>query len=303
MLSSSRLHLRAAYFRSIRRFFYKQDFLEVDTPVRNPVLIPEATIEPIEADGFFLQTSPEQCMKRILALGEERIFQICPCFRRHERGRYHLEEFMMLEWYRRDADYHALMADCKDLILSVVQGLIVKGDFTLPKILAPSYFSGQWQMISVAEAFAKYSDVALDKAVCNDLFDEIIVEKIEPQLGKNSPTFLYDYPVEMASLARVKKSDPRYAERFELYIHGVELANGFSELTDPVEQRERFEKECKDIVEYGKWKASIPEAFLHDLERLDCAAGIAMGLDRLLMILEGEESLAKVVSFIPEDFS
>lgn len=302
MLSCSRLHLRAAYLRCIRQFFYEQEFLEVDTPVRNPVIIPEATIEPIEADGFFLQTSPEQCMKRILALGEERIFQICPCFRRHEKGRKHLEEFTMLEWYRRDEDYHTLITDCKDLILFVVKTLSTRSSFSFPKGLDSSYFSGDWQKISVSEAFEMYSDIDLEEAIREDLFDEIIVEKIEPQLGLTSPTFLYDYPVSMASLARVKKSDPRYVERFELYIHGVELANGFSELTDPIEQRKRFEKECKDIRQYGGWKASIPEAFLQDLEHLDCAAGIAMGLDRLLMVLAGEECLAQVVSFIPEDF-
>lgn len=302
MLPSSRLHLRAAYLRYIRQFFFQHEFLEVDTPVRNPILIPEATIEPIEADGFWLQTSPEQCMKRILSLGEERIFQICPCFRRHERGKHHLEEFTMLEWYRRDVDYHALMEDCKDLILFVVQSLVAKSQFTLPPSLSAAYFSGPWQQISVAEAFEKYSDVGLEEAIDDDLFDEIIVDKIEPQLGQDAPTFLYDYPVQMASLARVKKSDPRYAERFELYIHGVELANGFSELTDPIEQRERFEKECQEIAGHGGWKSSIPEAFLQDLERLDCAAGIAMGIDRLLMVLTGEDSLTKVVSFVPDDF-
>ena len=121
MLDPQGLRIRAALFSAVRLFFTAQGFLEVDTPLRQPVIIPESNIVPLTADGQYLQTSPELCMKRLLAAGCPRIFQICPCFRKDERGRRHLEEFTMLEWYRRDADYHALMTDCEDLLRSVAR--------------------------------------------------------------------------------------------------------------------------------------------------------------------------------------
>ncbi|MGL1931108.1 MAG: EF-P lysine aminoacylase EpmA [Desulfotalea sp.] len=301
MLNQQNLRVRAAFLAAIRTFFLKEDFLAVDTPIRQPVLIPEATIEPIEANGQYLQSSPEQCMKLLLAQGIDRIYQICPCFRKNEKGRKHLEEFTMLEWYRRQESYIKLMADCQALVRFVCNELW-KDDFLSQGKINSSYLQFDWQKITVAEAFARWSPVPLKIAMKDYLFDEIIVEQIEPNLGLNSPTFLYDYPAEMASLAKLKSGDNSVAERFELYMYGVELANGFSELTDGKEQRERFVLECKLIEDEGNRTAKIPERFLNDLDKIGEATGIALGLDRLLMLLMNKKDINDVVSINVADF-
>lgn len=297
MISNSRLHLRATFFRSVRKFFYNQDFLEVDTPVRLPLLIPESMIEPIEADGSFLQTSPELCMKRLLARGNEKIFQICPCFRKNEKGNFHSEEFKMLEWYRLEEDYFKLMEDCIALISHLFQEL----PFTEKSLITENYLAGKWERLSVARAFEKFSSISLETALQEDKFDEILVANIEPHLGFEQPTFLYDYPAQLASLAKVSLSNKEVAERFELYIHGVEIANGFTELTDSQEQKERFVDELAAIAQNGKWQDRLPEKFLDELQLVGSATGIALGLDRLFMLLAGEKSLDRVVTFSVSD--
>lgn len=288
------LRQRAAFFRAIRSFFYQQDFLEVDTPVRHPVLIPEANIIPISTEDHFLQTSPEICMKRILASGCDKIFQICQCFRKEERGSLHLEEFSMVEWYRLDCDYQQLMKDCKELVDSIIIDLSSKFP-DLVQLENPL----EWERITVHEAFEKFSSVSVQSALELDNFDEILVEYIEPNLGQNTPTILYEYPSELASLAKRKESNPDVAERFELYIKGVEIANGFSELTDPTEQRRRFEKELELIHLEGRDSGGMPLKFIDELHCIDRAAGIALGMDRLLMVLLGKTNIQEVVPFHP----
>lgn len=304
MLTTSRLHLRAAFFRALRNFFYEQGFLEVDTPVRIPLLIPESNIQPLGSEGWFLQTSPELYMKRLLAAGNEKIFQICPCFRKEERGRLHSEEFTMLEWYRTGHDYTRLMDDCQKLIrytvgnLSAVLG--TEGNiFTRENV--HDYFDGDWPRVTVSQAFQQLSPVPLDEAIARNLFDEILVEYVEPHLGVDKPTFLCDYPIQMASLAKVSKHNSNIAERFELYMKGIELANGFSELTDPVEQARRFQIELNCIASNGGEQKKMPHRFLKDLSNIKSAAGIALGLDRVLMILLGECSLDRVTTFSSQD--
>lgn len=303
MLDVPGLHLRAAFFRAVRSFFTGKDFLEVDTPIRQQVVIPEANIEPIEADSQFLQSSPELCMKRLLAGGCEQIFQICPCFRKAERGRLHLEEFQMLEWYRTGTDYHQLMADCEDLLRHIQQEM---AQLHLPggvkKIFQGIDLHGKWQRMRVEEAFRRHSPLKLEEVLDRQLFDEILVEHVEPHLGSTVPVFLYDYPVCLGSLAKRKETEPQYVERFELYINGIELANGFSELTDEKEQRERFNLEIEKIRTERDWNAAMPERFLEDLENLDQAAGIALGLDRLFMLAINCTSIDRGVTFAPEDF-
>ena len=295
MLGLPALRLRASLFQLIREFFCDQGFLEVDTPLRQPVIIPESTIVPISAEDQYLQTSPELCMKRLLAQGCSKIFQICPCFRKEERGRLHLEEFTMLEWYRSGADYRDLMSDCENLLQFIARGMV-------PVNFSKMDLKSDWQRITVAEAFDLFSPVSLADALQKNQFDELLVEYIEPNLGFGVPTFLYDYPVELASLAKCSDKNPDVAERFELYIDGVELANGFSELTDKEEQRARFIKEIAVMEKYGRRSVEIPERFLDDLHKLDNVAGIALGLDRLFMLLMGFDSLAEVVTFHPGDF-
>lgn len=301
MLSIQGLHLRAAFFRAIRSFFQQQGFLEVDTPIRQPVYIPESNIEPIPSGSQYLQSSPELCMKRLLARGCERIFQISHCFRKGEYGRLHLEEFQMLEWYRTGSDYHQLMIDCEHLVRYVVAAL----EHLQPQTaacLSDVDLSAPWPRLTVAEAFRRFSPLSLDQALDNDQFEEMLVDCIEPKLGVDTPLFLCDYPAQLASLAKRSTSNPAVAERFELYIKGIELANGFSELTDVCEQRARFSAEITAIRAGRGVDVSMPERFLDDLAQLEEAAGIALGLDRLFMLLLGSSSIFSAVSFNPEDF-
>ena len=293
MLDMKRLQLRAAFFRAIRSWFESQRFLEVDTPIRQPLVIPEQNIAHIPSTSHFLQSSPELYMKRLLGCGCEQIYQICRCFRHGERGRLHLEEFMMLEWYRKDADYRKLMHDCESLFRFLHS--------SVPGHSFPVAVDLSWEYLTVEEAFAKFSSLSVKEALDQDLFDELLVEDVEPQLGKNSPTFLYDYPLKLASLARQKPNQPRIAERFELYVSGVELANGFSELTDPEIQRSRFAEEYAKMDCVDSSQQRMPEKFLDSLVHIDQAAGIAMGLDRLFMLFLGENRIENGISFSPEE--
>lgn len=293
MISPEMLRRRAAIIRAVRGFFEARGYLEVATPLRLPVLAPEAWIVPEPSGDFFLQTSPELCMKRLLAAGHERLFQICPCFRQGERGRLHLPEFQMLEWYQAGGTYRELMAECEELLWEVAEVCDAR--------LARVDLEPPWPRLTVAEAFAEYAGLSPEAALAGGVYEEVLVEKVEPHLGLASPTFLCDYPAELASLARLKPENPQLAERFELYLGGIELANGFTELTDPAEQRQRFIRERALIVQAGRDPGPMPESFLRALASLPAAAGIALGLDRLVMLLTGAANLEAVVSFRPEE--
>jgi len=300
MLNESGLKKRAALIQSIRQFFLARNYLEVDTPLRLPVLIPEAHNEPVESGDHFLQTSPEICMKRLLAeAGCRRIFQLCKCFRGKERGDRHLPEFTMLEWYRAGCDYLSLMDECEDLIIEVAMASGHSGSiFAKGKNIK---FNKPWERLSVSDAFVQYAPVSMRQALAQNSFDEVLCRYIEPQLGLQKPVFLHDYPVELGALARSRKEDPSKVERFEIYIAGLELANGFSELTDAREQRRRFELEQDKMKRLGRSAGKMPEKFLTALPDLPETAGVALGVDRLAMILCSAESIDQVVTFIPED--
>jgi len=289
------LHERAALIQAVRSFFIMQGFLEVETPIRIPAPAPEAHIEPEPAGEWYLQTSPELCMKRLLAAGCSRIFQICKCFRRHERGHLHLPEMTMLEWYRAGADYHDLMHDCEGLFaaLAADRQIMVDGK---PIPLAPP-----WPRLTLAEAFQRSAPITLQQSLTDDCFEETLVRDIEPRLGLETPVFLCDYPASLASLARLHPDNPAVAQRFELYVNGVELANGFSELTNAPEQRRRFQLDQEAIVGLGRRPGPMPEPFLADLSRMPAAAGIAMGIDRLVMLFGGVSTIDQVVTFTPEE--
>ena len=298
MISLHGLHLRAVLIQALRTFFIDRGYLEVETPIRIPAPAPEAHIVPLTSGGWFLQTSPELCMKRLLAAGIPKIFQICKCFRKGERGDRHLPEFTMLEWYAAGSDYRDLMTDCEALLrhLAAVMGKGGVLEWRGRRIeLAP-----EWERITVAEAFRRYAPCTVEEALAQDRFDEILVEDVEPHLGMGTPTFLYDYPAVLGSLARLSSSEPTVAERFELYVAGLELANGFSELVDPVEQRTRFLAEQKTIRLQGRDPGPMPEPFLDGLETMPSAAGIALGVDRLAMLFAGADSIDQVVAFTPE---
>ena len=293
------LQQRDRVLRGIRQFFIEEGYLEVETPHRIPTPAPESHIEAIPSDTWFLHTSPELCMKRLMAAGYHKIFQICRCWRERERGSLHLPEFTLLEWYRTGGDYRSLMEECEELIRSVARAIGVgqKIIFRCREI----DLSEPWERISVKEAFHDYTQTFVTEALERNLFDEIMVQDIEPNLGVEKPTFIYDYPVERGALARLKKEDPTVAERFELYIGGLELANGFSELVDSKEQRKRFHAENKNRRSLGKRIYSMPDKFLAELDDMPPSAGIALGVDRLVMVFLDSETIDEVVAFTPEE--
>ncbi len=292
------LRMRAAILREVRSFFAARDYLEVETPCLIPAPAPELHIEAPPCAGWFLHPSPELCMKRLLAAGYERIFQVCRCFRAGERGDRHLPEFTMLEWYRRDADYRDLMDECADLIIHVAAAF-GKGD-AVPYQGDTVRLRKPWERITVAAAFARFAPLTVAAALAGDCFDEVLTAHVEPRLGRKGPTFLYDYPLPLASLARTKSDDPAVAERCELYISGIELANGFTELAEEGEQRRRFAREEGARRRAGKIPYPTPDKFLESLPDLGAAAGMALGFDRLAMILADAPRLDAVVAFPPE---
>lgn len=290
-----RLIQRARILSEIRAFFVQHQFLEVETPQRIPCNAPELYIDPIPSGDHSLHTSPELCMKRLLAAGYPRIFQLCHCWRSAERGKKHLPEFTMLEWYRSHSDYTKLMADCEGLI----QHLVPTGEII---------YQGQsidvtadFERLTLEHAFTRYAPISLQQAIAADRFEEHYSEHIEPQLGINKPTIIYDFPTSMAALARIKDDDPHHAERFELYIAGVEIANAFSELSDAKEQRQRFTAEEQQRRDLGKQPTELPEPFLNELASMPPSAGIALGIDRLVMLLTDAKAIDQVVAFCPED--
>ncbi len=296
--SKQNLELRARVLSGIRSYFKSQEYLEVETPVRIPEPAPEAHIDVQPSGSWFLQASPELCMKRMLAAGFKRIYQLCKCFRKGERGNWHLPELTMLEWYTAGHDYEDMMQQCEELIGYVARAsgfeAVISYQGTRVDLTRP------WDRMSVEEAFEHHAAVSVDDAIRDDNFDEIIACDIAPKLGIAKPVFLYDYPVVLGSLARSKPDDGSLAERFELYIAGMELCNAFSELTDPIEQRNRFKAEMALQAALGKSTHPLPEKFLTELAYMPACAGNALGVDRLVMLLADVTSIDQVVAFTPE---
>ena len=292
------LEKRARIIGTVKKHFCDRGFLEVETPVRIPSPAPELHIDAEPSGTRFLIPSPELQMKRLLATGQyNRIFQICRCFRSGERGEIHLPEFTMLEWYRVGAGIEELMEDCEEMIRCAA---IACGAF--PKVNRKNAMvdlSSPWDRMSVADAFEKFAGWRPDASPDPHRFDKDLVDKVEPSLAlTRRPVFVVGYPSSMASLARLSPNDPSCAERFELYAGGLELANGFAELTEPVEQRKRFEDEESARRAAGKQPYTIDDRFLHALESgLAPCAGIALGVDRLVMLLTGAEKIDDVVAF------
>lgn len=293
------LLLRARIIQALRCFFLERNYLEIETPLLIPAPAPELHIDAIQAGDRFLHTSPELCMKRLLAAGYDRIFQICRCFREGERGSSHLPEFTLLEWYRAGTDYRGLMDDCEEMLLHLSTALgfgktiHYRGkamDLTRP-----------WPRLKVKQALMEYAGRDLEDVLADGSFDETLVTHVEPRLGFPKPTFLCDYPSSLAALARTKEKEPESAERFELYMAGFELANAFSELTDAREQEKRFELERQERQRLGKKAYPMPDKFLEALPFMPESAGIALGVDRLVMLFCDQKEIDAVVSFTPEE--
>ena len=267
---------RARVLREIRAFFDVRGFTEVETPVRIPAPAPEPHIDCPPSDDWFLRASPELQMKKLLAAGMERIYQIGPCFRAGEKGSRHSPEFTMLEWYRANADYSDIARDAEELLAEVL-----KRDHA------------DVQRLTMREAYVRWAGWDPVETWDQDRFDFDMATKIEPNLPKE-PLFLTDYPAPAASLARLKSDDPRVAERWELYVDGIELANAFTELIDPVEQRRRFELAREERRALGEADYPLDEEFLNALVQMPPSGGVALGVDRLVMLACGASSIAEV---------
>jgi lysyl-tRNA synthetase class 2 len=320
------LMARGRILARIRTWFAEQGFIEVDCGALqvspgNETHLHAFTASLINPDGSsearYLHTSPEFACKKLLAAGEKRIFSMVHCFRNRERTPLHAPEFTMLEWYRVGEPYERIIADTVEM-LRLAAGETGNKLTWRGKVADPL---GEAEYLSVADAFLRYAGIDLlvtlsargaDREALaaqaraqgvsfaaddswSDIFSRILVERVEPHLGQGRPTVLFEYPAVEAALARVSPRDPRIAERFELYAAGVELANGFGELTDPVEQRRRFEADMalKQRL-YGE-RYPIDEAFLQALEHMPEASGVALGLDRLVMSATGATRIDQVI--------
>ena len=289
----SNLKTRSALLQALREAFYFEGFLEVATATKIPAPAPEEYIESVPCAGEFLRTSPELAMKRMLCAGMERIFQIGPAFRAEELGRKHREEFTIMEYYAVKWSYRELAEFTAQMIKSAAEKLFGK---TVISYQGNTVDLGRHSFITVDEAFRKYAGVSAFEADSDGSFDELMVLKVEPELGKECPEFLIDYPAARASLSRLSSADKRVAERWELYIRGMELGNAFGELTDAAEQRRRFAEALKFRAEQGMF--AYPEAtdFLEALEKgMPESSGCAIGFDRLCMIFCDSYDIAEVI--------
>ena len=280
MATCENLKVRADVLRTVRAFFDAREFVEVETPVWIPAPAPEPHIDCPACGDWFLRASPELQMKKLLAGGLPRIYQIGPCFRAGERGRRHSPEFTMLEWYRADAGYNDIARDMEELVGEVLR---TSGRASLPPFA--------W--LTVREAYLRWAGWDPLTDWDQDRFDFDMATKVEPNLPKG-PLFLTDYPAPAASLSRLKPDDPRVAERWELYMDGLELANAFTELTDPAEQRRRFEAARAERRVLNEADYPLDEDFLAALVRMPPAAGVALGVDRLVMLACGAASIDEV---------
>jgi len=323
-MSTRRLHkLRANVFREIRSYFDSREFVEVETPLltRTPGMEPHLlSFETQTATGrrLYLPTSPEYAMKRLLSEGLEQIYQICKSFRDEDAASFHNPEFTMLEWYRGYADYNTIASDTEELVAYVASRTLGAtrirfGDRDIE-------LSPPWERLTVRDAFSQHSDIEANP--CGDpeefvaaarnsrrsniddaddfdtAFFKVFLDQVEPDLGHPQPTILTEYPASMAALAKRSESDPRVAERFEVYIAGIELANAFTELNDPAEQRTRLEQEASERAALSAPEYEIDQRFIEALERgIPPSGGIALGVDRLIMLLANARHIRDVLAF------
>jgi lysyl-tRNA synthetase class 2 len=326
------LAARGAITGALRGFFAEQGFVEVETSVLqvspgNETHLHAPGTEIVRPDGSrarrYLRTSPEFACKKLLAAGEERIFEFARVFRDRERGDLHLPEFTMLEWYRARAPYDAIMADTVVVIARAAQATGI-GTFSFRGRIADPF--AEPELLTVAGAFERFAGIDLLSTISggegnraalaaaaggkvriaeddtwSDIFSKVLVEHVEPHLGQGRLTILFEYPSPEAALARVKADDPRVAERFEVYACGVELANGFGELTDAEEQRKRFTESMAE--KQRRYGAAYPldEDFLAAVAAMPEASGVALGFDRLVMLASGATRIDQVVWTPPLD--
>ncbi|ACG74994.1 tRNA synthetase class II (D K and N) [Anaeromyxobacter sp. K] len=326
---------RARLSAEVRRILGGLGYEEVETPslVPAPGMEPhidafQATFVP-EGGGasrpLWLQNSPEYAMKRLLADGFERVFQLARVFRNGEVSRTHNPEFTMLEFYRAGTDYRGIMADLEVLVEGAARALLPGGEPRVRRNGRVLWLGAPFETLTVAEAFRRHAGVDLEACAgdadrlaraareaghdpgppgepFDDVFFRVMLDAVEPRLGVDRPTWLVDWPASMAALSKVKAADPRWAERFELYAGGLELANGFTELTDAREQRARLVEEQALRRRLGRPAYPLDERFLEAVGRMPEAGGVAVGFDRVLMLLTGAASIEDVLLFPAHGF-
>lgn len=289
---------RAQILIHLRRAMEKRGYREVETPLRVRTPGTDLNLVAFASEERYLITSPEFHMKRLLAEGLTRLYQICRCFRKGERTPLHNPEFTMLEFYAVGLSLDDLMGELESIIWEVATGLGVtkvewggvESDLRLP-----------WERLSVDEAFSRWAGWSPLEAFDEDRFYFDLVDKVDRNLGREKPHFFYGYPAPLAMLAKRDPNDPRAARRFELYLAGIEIANAFEELTDPVEQRARFEEDLNRRALQAKPLYPIDEKLLEALPKIPPTSGVAVGLDRLVMLLTGVGRIDEVITFPDEE--
>lgn len=299
------LERRGTLLRKLREFFYESGFVEVETPLVAPEIIPELHIEPMRVEGGgYLQASPELHMKRLLAAGARAIFQVTRSFRAGERGQLHNPEFSIVEWYRVGDDLQAGM-DLLDSLAQTLLGTAPAARTTYAEALArtlgiSAHSASAQELAGVADAAGVAVPSTIDASDRDEWLNLLLATRVEPQLGTDRPEILYHYPASQSSLAKVVRSPLGYdvAERFEMYYRGIELANGFHELTDATEQQRRFEEVNAARSKDGRHPLPLPESLLGALEHgLPDCTGCALGFDRLVMLALGAARIDDVMAF------
>lgn len=301
---------RAAILAKIRRFFADKQVLEVETPLLSQATVPDPALESITASirdprssktlTYYLQTSPEYAMKRLLAAGSGSIYQMSKAFRQDEWGRLHNPEFTLLEWYRLDFDHHALMTEVDELLQTLLQTLPAERYSYLEafeRVLGLNPHEAEENELE--DCARRQEGIQINGQLSRDGWLHLLMSHcLEPELGKDRPTFIYDFPVSQAALARIRPGKPPLASRFEVYYRGIELGNGFHELKASDEQRARFLNDLESRRNQGLETVPLDERLLAALDHgLPDCAGVAMGVDRLIMLALGCERIEEVMSF------
>jgi len=299
------IRIRSEVLKTIRQFFDARGVMEVETPILSRSTVTDLHLKSLSTrltgndQGLFLQTSPEFHMKRLLAAHGEPIFQVCKAFRDGESGRRHNPEFTILEWYRPGWDHHALMGEIDELLNAVLatqpgERLSYAETFQRHIGIDPhTILDVELRQRANALGVRGSSDLGRD-----DLLNLLLTHQIEDDLGRDRPTFIHDYPATQAALAKVRDGETAVSERFEVYVEGVELANGYHELTDPSEQRRRFRRDLEDRQRFRLPVPPLDERLIAALEAgLPDCSGVALGVDRLVMLKLGTRNISDVLAF------